>query len=73
MAIILNIIRLSIAYKKYLRFDWPVATVVATQLILALIVVIVILNVPTGLTDYWGEALGLRGVRFSRWRGLWSN
>ena len=37
-------IRLAIAYRRYLRFDWPTATVLSSQLILLLLLLIYVVN-----------------------------
>ena len=43
--LLLGMLRLLMAYRLYLRFDWPRTTVLASQVILLLILVIIALNV----------------------------
>jgi hypothetical protein len=50
--------RLTIAYRRYLRFDWPVATVLASQVILLLALVVIAFNWSSPLASYWRDLLG---------------
>jgi hypothetical protein len=66
--LLLCILRLCIAYRKYLRFDWPTATVIASQAIVVLLLLIAALWIDTDLTTYWLRTLGFRmGYRFYWW------
>jgi hypothetical protein len=56
----LGALRLVTAYRRYLRFDWPGATVVASQVILLLALVILATNVRGDhLLWYWRRLLGV--------------
>jgi hypothetical protein len=56
--------RLIVAYRRYLKFDWPAATVLVSQGILVLLLSVLLINVPRDiygdvLTGYWRHLMGL--------------
>jgi hypothetical protein len=57
-------VRLIVAYRRYLKFDRPAATVLASQAILVLLLSILVVNGPHDtfgdeLASYWRSLLGL--------------
>jgi hypothetical protein len=66
-ALSISVYRLCMAYRRYLRFDWPVATVVATQLMLLLVLVIVALNWDSPLSSYWRHLMFGTPVYGNHW------
>ncbi len=51
--------RLTVAYRRYLRFHWPIVTVIASQLILLLLMLQLTFLVRSPLTGYWRYMMGI--------------
>jgi len=48
---------LCVAYRRYLRFDHPVATVLASQAIVVLALLVFVVNVDTPISEFWRTLL----------------
>lgn len=67
LTVAVGVYRLCVAYRKYLRFDWPIATVLATQVMILLALVIVALNWDSPLAAYWRYVFLHMPLGNSRW------
>jgi hypothetical protein len=51
-------LKLVAAYRRYLKFDWPIATVLATQAVLLLACMVLAFRLDFELTGYWRHLMG---------------